>query len=140
MPPDQPALLGLVSLLAPALCVGNTVVIVVNSTHPLPAAILGEVCATSDVPPGVINILTGPRREIIEHLAQHRGIDAIGAANLSKREAVTLRLGVAQNVKRVHVDTITPADAWYDAERMESPWTIEPFVEMKTVWHPVSAK
>jgi acyl-CoA reductase-like NAD-dependent aldehyde dehydrogenase len=133
--PDEPALLGLVSLIAPAVCAGNTVVAIASERHPIAAAVFGEVCATSDVPPGVINIITGQRAELVEPIAQHRGIDAVLAANLPKSQATTLRLGAAENVKRVHVKKLTPAQ-WYDADATESPWTIEPLIEMKTIWHP----
>jgi acyl-CoA reductase-like NAD-dependent aldehyde dehydrogenase len=127
-----PALLGLVSLIAPALCAGNAVVAIASDSNPLPAAILGEVCATSDVPAGVINIITGQRKELLDHLARHRNVNAISAANLTRDEAIVLRNGVAENVKRVHITTV---DDWIDGE-LESPWTIERLVEMKTIWHP----
>ncbi len=137
-PGEGPALLGLISLLAPPLCAGNAVVAVADDQAMLPAAILGEVCATSDVPAGVINILTGKRSELIEHLAQHRTVNAISAANLSRDEAATLKAGIADNLKRVRLASIQPAD-WTDPAVCEHPWTIEPFVEMKTIWHPGAA-
>jgi len=128
-------LLGLISLIAPPLCAGNAVVLVADERSMLPAAILGEVCATSDVPAGAINILTGRRSELIEPLAQHRGVNAIAAANLPRADAAALRLGTADNLKRVRISNIE-ADDWFDPGVCESPWTIEPFVEMKTIWHP----
>ena len=133
--PDEPALLGLVSLAAPPICAGNAVVVVASEQHPLPAAVVAEVCATSDVPAGVVNIVTAHRDELLDHLSQHRDVDAISAVNLSKSQAAILRLGAAQNIKRVHVTRRT-AGKWYDAADCESPWAIEPFVEMKTIWHP----
>jgi acyl-CoA reductase-like NAD-dependent aldehyde dehydrogenase len=135
IPPDAPPLLGLVSLIAPPLCVGNTIVSITGAKHPLPAVLIGEVCATSDVPPGVINILTGKQVELLEQVAQHRDIDAISAAGLRKQHATTLRQGVAENLKRVHIDAAR-GDAPFDDERWESPWSIDPFIEMKTLWHP----
>ncbi|HRQ75322.1 MAG TPA: aldehyde dehydrogenase family protein [Phycisphaerales bacterium] len=131
----EPPLLSLVSLLAPPLCAGNAVVAIAGDANPVPAAVLGEVCATSDVPAGVVNMLTGKQSELLEHLANHRDIDAIHAANLAKKDAMTLRLGAAENVKRVHVREIEP-DHWYEETICESPWMIEAFVEMKTIWHP----
>ncbi|MHC4140472.1 MAG: aldehyde dehydrogenase family protein [Planctomycetota bacterium] len=122
VPPDEPALLGLVSLLAPPLCAGNTVVVVAGVRHPLPAAVFGEVCATSDVPAGVVNVLTGRRDELI-------------GPNVEHDQHVALRKGAAENLKRVRTERLE-ADAWYDPSRCESPWRIEPFVEMKTIWHP----
>jgi acyl-CoA reductase-like NAD-dependent aldehyde dehydrogenase len=133
-----PSLLGLISLIAPPLCAGNAIVAIADDHAMLPAAILGEVCATSDVPAGVINILTGQRKELIEHLAQHREVNAISAANLPAADATTLKLGIADNLKRVRLATIAP-EQWLDANVCETPWTIEPFVEMKTIWHPSAA-
>lgn len=133
--PEQPPLLGLISLLAPPLVAGNAVVAIAGHVHPIPAAILGEVCATSDIPAGVVNILTGERDELLPHVADHREIIAVHAAGLSARQTERLRLGSAENIKRV---TVLPFkdDAWFDADQGESPWMIEPFIEMKTIWHP----
>ena len=132
---DDAPLLSLVSLLAPPLCAGNAVVALGAESNMPIAAVLGEVCATSDVPGGVINLLTGLREEIIPHIASHREIDAIHGAGLTPEQATTLRAGVAENLKRVHLrDTSGPA--WLDDETCHSPWWIEPFVEMKTIWHP----
>jgi acyl-CoA reductase-like NAD-dependent aldehyde dehydrogenase len=136
--PDRPALLSLITLMAPALCCGNTVVAVSGEAAPLAACVLGEVCATSDVPPGVINILTGEHDELIPHIAEHREIDAIATANLPDAQAEKLRMGAANNLKRVRIHDLAPT-AWYDAEACESPWSIEPTVEMKTIWHPSAA-
>lgn len=135
IPPDGMPLLSLISLLAPPMCAGNVVVALGSDSNPIPAAIFGEVCATSDVPPGVLNILTGRRTELIPHIAQHRDVDAIHAGNLSADENSALRAGVAENLKRV--TTRTKVD-WMDAAACQSPWWIEPFVEMKTIWHPAS--
>jgi len=133
--PDDAPLLGLVSLLAPAVCAGNTVIAVSSGANPVPAAVLGEVFATSDVPAGVVNILTGDRAELIPFIAGHRDIDAVHAANLSGDQATTLRAGAAENIKRV---TVRDGIEWMDNEQCQSPWWIESFVEMKTVWHPAS--
>jgi hypothetical protein len=101
----------------------------------LPAAVFGEVCATSDVPPGVINIITAKPAELIDHLARHRNVNAISAANLSRADSTILKLGVAENLKRVHIAKIDPEE-WFIPGVCESPWTIEPFIEFKTIWHP----
>ncbi|MBL0927274.1 MAG: aldehyde dehydrogenase family protein [Phycisphaerales bacterium] len=135
--PDTPALLGLVSLLAPVVCAGNTCVCLAGEANPIPAAVFGEVCATSDVPAGVINILTGQRSELVKPIAEHREIDAIHAADLPAQTAVALREGAANNVKRVRVRDVGPG-GWSEPE-CEGPWWIEPFVEMKTIWHPSGA-
>lgn len=134
--PDEAPLLALVSLMAPALAGGNTLVALASSTNPIPAMILAEVCATSDVPPGVVNILTGLRPELLPWIADHRDVDAIHAANLSKDEGLILRRGAIENIKRVRVREV--AD-WWDEGECESPWWIEPFLEMKTIWHPSGA-
>lgn len=134
--PDEPSLLALVSLLAPVLAAGNTAVAVASGTNPIPAAILAEVCATSDVPPGVINILSGLRSELLPWIADHRDIDAIHAANLTKDEGLLLRRGAIENIKRVRVREV---EDWFDEDECETAWWIEPFVEMKTIWHPSGA-
>ena len=130
-----PALLGLISLIAPPLCAGNAIVAIADEHAMIPAVIFGEVCATSDVPPGVINIITGKRAELIDHLARHRNVNAISAANLPRDQAAILKAGIAENLKRVHIAAIED-DKWFDSAVCESPWTIERFVEMKTIWHP----
>jgi acyl-CoA reductase-like NAD-dependent aldehyde dehydrogenase len=137
VPSGPPTLLEMTSLIAPPLCAGNAVVVIASDDAMIPAAVFGEICATSDVPAGVINIITGIRSELLEHLAKHRGVNAVSAANLSREETMLLKLGTSDNVKRVHVAKIADAD-WFDAAVMENPWTIEPFVEFKTIWHPAA--
>jgi len=136
--PDEPSLLGLVSLIAPVLCAGNTVVAVGGETNPVPTSLLGEVCATSDVPAGVLNLLTGQREELIPHIAGHRDIDGVFAANLPDAQAKALRAGMAENVKRVRTIEVAE-DGWTDPEVSETPWWIEPFIEIKTIWHPAAS-
>ena len=133
--PDEEALLGLVSLLAAPLCAGNSVVAIGSEASPLATAVFGEVCATSDVPSGVINLLTGYREELVPILASHRDIDAIHASGVSREQRRELELGAADNVKRVRVRELAAED-WYDERDCHSPYWIEPFVEMKTIWHP----
>lgn len=133
--PDAPALLGLVSLLAPAICSGNTAICIASQTNPLPALVLAEACATGDVPAGVVNILSAERAELLKVIAGHRDTDAVLAANLSAAEAAMLKEGVAENLKRV---TVRDVPDWYDSAACNSPWWIEPMVEMKTIWHPAS--
>jgi len=142
--PDEAPLLALVSLLAPVIVSGNAAVILASQSNPIPAAVFAEVCATSDVPAGVINILTGERAELLKVIAGHRDVDAIHAANLSVEETTILREGAAENVKRVTVrglasnSTKQTAINWHDDSACQSPYWIESFVEMKTVWHPSS--
>lgn len=131
--PDEPSLLGLITLMAPALCSGSTVVALGSESAPIATSVLGEVCATSDVPGGVINLLTGKRDELIEHIASHRDVNAVVGAGLSKKHAAALRMGSSENIKRVRIEGNVD---FYDDEACESPWRIEPLVEMKTIWHP----
>jgi acyl-CoA reductase-like NAD-dependent aldehyde dehydrogenase len=133
-PADQ-ALLGLVSRLAPAIVSGNTAVVIASEPSPLPAVTLAEVLATSDVPGGVVNILTGRTRELVPWLAGHMDVNAIdvtGAPGDLLAEVETL---AAENVKRVHrapdVDPFSP--------KAQSPYEITALMEMKTVWHPIGA-
>ncbi|TMK70007.1 MAG: aldehyde dehydrogenase family protein [Actinobacteria bacterium] len=124
--PDEPALLGIVTRIVPALTGGNAVVAVASEAHPLAGIELAEALATSDVPGGVANILTGYRGELAPWLAAHMDVNAIdvGAAN---GDAPDLERAAAANVKRVvhgHADT-------------QSPWEVAAFLELKTVWHPV---
>jgi acyl-CoA reductase-like NAD-dependent aldehyde dehydrogenase len=124
--PDEPPLLGLVTRIAPALTGGNAVVVVASETHPLAAIELAEALATSDVPGGVVNILTGHREELAPWLAAHMDVNAIDLAG-ADGSAPDLERAAADNVKRV---VRGRADA-------QPPWEIAAFVELKTVWHPV---
>ena len=133
--PETPSLLGLVSLLGAPLCAGNTTVVLGADANPIPTAILGEVCQTCDVPAGVINLLTGSKKDLLEHVASHRQVVGIYAAPLGKKERVIIERGAADSMKRVRF-TAMQGDDWYDGSRVSSPWNIEPFVEMKTIWHP----
>lgn len=133
--PDSPSLLGLVSLLVPAVVAGNAVVALASGTSPIAACVLAEALATSDLPPGVVNILTGDAGELAAEFAGHREICALAA--VGPRHARTLELGAAENLKRV---TIWPAERDFcDPAACEGPGAIEPFLEIKTIWHPSSA-
>ncbi len=146
--PDEPGLLGLVSLCAPAMCAGNAVVAVAGERYPIAAAVLAEVFATSDLPGGVLNLLTGTRDELVPVIAGHRDVDAVVAAGVSEGQARTLREGAAENVKRVKIMEKRGSRVkgikgskdgeidWFDGAACESPWWIEAVVEMKTIWHP----
>ena len=123
--PDEPALDGLVARLAPALVGGNAVVAVASDTHPLAAIELAECVATSDVPAGVVNILTGRRAELGRGLAAHMDVNAIDVTGAGA-DTVELERAATDNVKRV-------------IRRREdrSPWEIAAFMELKTIWHPI---
>jgi acyl-CoA reductase-like NAD-dependent aldehyde dehydrogenase len=121
--PGEPALLGLVSRLAPVLAGGNVAVVIASEAHPRAAIELAEVLATSDVPGGVVNILTGIRDELAPVLAAHLDVDAL---DLDRGDA-ELERAAADNVKRV---VFARADT-------QSPYEISSFLELKTVWHPM---
>jgi acyl-CoA reductase-like NAD-dependent aldehyde dehydrogenase len=124
--PDEPPLLGLVSRVIPALTGGNAVVAVASETQPLAAIELAEALATSDVPGGVVNLLTGRRDELAPWLASHMDVNAIDVTGANGASAELERVA-ADNVKRVVHGN---ADS-------QSPWEIASFLELKTVWHPV---
>jgi acyl-CoA reductase-like NAD-dependent aldehyde dehydrogenase len=124
--PSEPALLGLVSRVAPALVGGNVVVAVASEDRPLAAIELAEAVATSDVPGGAVNILTGQTAELAPWLASHMDVNAIDVAGADGLVA-DIERAAADNVKRVVAGR---AD-------VQSPWEIASFLELKTVWHPV---
>jgi acyl-CoA reductase-like NAD-dependent aldehyde dehydrogenase len=133
--PQESSLLGLVSVLAPAIVTGNTVVLVSSHDRPLPAVNLAEVLATSDVPGGVVNILTGSAATIGPWLAAHMDVNAIDLTGIAgdAKLATDLEVAAADNLKRVR-----------RAPGAEPDWTLDPglepmtaFLEIKTVWHPI---
>lgn len=135
--PDEPALLGLVTLLAPVIVSGNTVVALASEARPYPAVLLGEMLATSDLPGGVVNLLTGFRRELLPTFATHAHLRAISAvAGAEERRA--LRLGAAESIKRVRFTEGGSARVWLSAAA-QGVDAIRDFVELKTVWHPVGS-
>jgi acyl-CoA reductase-like NAD-dependent aldehyde dehydrogenase len=124
--PDEPPLLGLVSRVVPALTGGNAVVALASETRPLAAVELAEALATSDVPAGAVNLLTGRRSELAPWLASHMDVNALDLTG-ADGDSPELERAAAENVKRV-------VRGQPDAQ---SPWEIESFLELKTVWHPV---
>ena len=124
--PESSSLLGLVDVLAPVLATGCTAVVVASPTRPLPAVELGEVLATSDVPGGVVNLLTGQVTELGPWLAAHADVDGLDLAGAPAESAVELERAAADTVKRV-----LPAGTVSDMGRLRA-WT-----ELTTVWHPV---
>ncbi|GLY25256.1 aldehyde dehydrogenase family protein [Micromonospora sp. NBRC 101691] len=131
--PERPALLGLVSVIAPAIVTGNTVVVLASPTEPLAAVTLAEVLATSDLPGGVVNLLTGRVAETAPPLAGHMDVNALDLTGVADAElAAELEVAAAQNLKRV----LRPVAAGHD-------WSVDPgltrmtsLLETKTVWHP----
>ncbi|TDU88613.1 aldehyde dehydrogenase family protein [Kribbella voronezhensis] len=130
--PQDSSLLGLTSVIAPAIVSGNTAVVVTSFERPLPAVTLGEVMATSDVPGGVVNILTGSASEIGPWLAAHLDVNAIDLAGVQDHdEATTLEAAAAENLKRVR----RPADEdWTESPGLSR---LTQYLELKTVWHPI---
>jgi hypothetical protein len=128
--PGSPGLLGLVSVLAPVIATGNTAVVVASEAAPLPAITLAEVLATSDVPGGVVNILTGRLGELAPVLAAHMDVNAIDLTGVPAGGRAELERLAAGNVKRVFA-----AEEDWAAE--PSPARMLAFLEIKTVWHPV---
>lgn len=133
--PDEPALLALVSLTAPVILSGNAVILIASEKFPLPAVTFSEILATSDLPGGVVNLLTGKRAELVPHIAGHMDVNAIvdgaGDAELS----AMLQAGTAINLKRYAKHTLAPAD-WFTS-RAEDPYWILDTIEFKTAWHPI---
>lgn len=134
---DRSPFLALISQVAPVLVSGNAVVALASERFPYPAIVLGEMLATSDLPAGVLNIVTGHRNELVPTFATHthiRGIDAVVTADERKE----LALGAADSVKRLRARTDEKPLDWTD-ERQQSLYEIRNFVEFKTVWHPIGA-
>jgi acyl-CoA reductase-like NAD-dependent aldehyde dehydrogenase len=133
--PGDQSLLGLVSRLAPAIVSGNTAVVIASETAPLPAVSLAEVLATSDVPGGVVNILTGVTAELVPWLAGHMDVNAIDVTGVLPDQLAEVEELAAENVKRVH--RAPDADPFSDTA--QSPYEITALMEFKTVWHPIGA-
>ncbi|CAM3368232.1 aldehyde dehydrogenase family protein [Occultella aeris] len=134
--PQASSLLGLVSVLAPAIVMGNTVVVVASENRPLPAVSLAEVLATSDVPGGVVNIITGRSAEIAPHLAKHMDVNAIDVAGALGADGITwgeLEADAADSVKRVLRPAGDAEGSWTEAQSLNA---ILAYTETKTVWHP----
>jgi len=131
------SLLGLVSLVVPAIVSGNTVVVAASELKPYPAIVLGEMLATSDLPAGVVNVLTGYHKELLPTFATHAHLRAV-LAEVNADERKTLALGAAETVKRVHTFKSEEKINWY-SDAFDSVYRIQDTLEYKTVWHPIGA-
>jgi acyl-CoA reductase-like NAD-dependent aldehyde dehydrogenase len=132
--PQASSLLGLVSVVAPAIVTGNTVVVLASEERPLPAVTLSEVLATSDVPGGVVNVLTGRTAEVAPWLASHMDVNAIDLVGAADGDVVDLQVAAADNLKRVVRGDRVSATGWAatpDLTRLRA------YLETKTVWHPI---
>jgi acyl-CoA reductase-like NAD-dependent aldehyde dehydrogenase len=134
--PDEPALLGLIAEIAPALAAGNTVVTVISERWPLPALDLAEVLGVSDVPGGVVNLLSGRRSELAPALGAHRDLNAIVDAAGDAELGAELDRLAAETVKRAR--HAAPART-YDAATDDALARLEAVTELKTAWHPIGA-
>ena len=139
--PEASSLLGLVSRLAPVIVSGNVAVVLASESRPLPAMTLAEVLATSDLPGGVVNILTGFRRELVPVLAGHMDVNALDAWGVAPEDQERIEELAMENVKRVArpprgAGAVDRFD-WLDDRAAQRPEWIAAFLEMKTVWHPI---
>lgn len=132
--PDSPALLGLVGVVLPVILSGNTCIVLASSTAPLVAVTWAEILATSDLPGGVMNLLTGDAGELAPHFATHMDVNAVVTGRANPELSKTLQAGSAANLKRFADHSATPA-IW--AKSPANPYWILDTVETKTVWHPV---
>ena len=124
--PEKSSLLGLVHCIAPILVAGNTCVAIASERRPLPSITLAEAIATSDLPAGVLNILTGSKNELIPWLAGHMELDGIDISGVDEKEELEIRIAGSENLKRIH-----RFSAQGDLSRILA------FMESKTVWHPI---
>ena len=131
--PDAPALLGLVSVIAPIIATGNSVIALASTANALAPLTFSEIIATSDLPPGVFNLLAGDRNELAPHFASHMDVNAIVDAGGDDKIGEELQAGTAANVKRY----VQRAVANYFGRDGENPYWILDTVEMKTAWHPI---
>ncbi|MGA7303918.1 MAG: aldehyde dehydrogenase family protein [Rhodothermales bacterium] len=129
-------LVGIVSAIAPVILSGNTVIVVVENEAPTLSIDLAEVLATSDLPAGTVNILTGRRAEILPFAAEHMDVNAIASFGSDVDERRAIQEMAADNVKRVHFEEDPPPKDWRGGD-MESLYRILPFIEIKTAWHPI---
>jgi acyl-CoA reductase-like NAD-dependent aldehyde dehydrogenase len=134
--PSRPALLGLCGAILPAIATGNTCVVLASELDPRTALVFAESLATSDLPGGVVNILTGVVAEVLPHLAKHLEVAALDLHGVDAALAQKVEEAAAGSVKRLRRRELAEA-AWFDAAACESPRWLERFVELKTIWHPV---
>lgn len=130
--PEKSGLAGLLGTLLPIIAGGNSCVILASESKPLCAITLAEVLATSDLPGGVVNILTGSRSELLSQFATHKDVNALVASDLNDEDQTLVRKSATDNLKRVILRKDDPA-------KTESPYSILPSQEIKTTWHPIES-
>lgn len=133
MAPANSPLLGLVSVVAPVIAGGNTCVVVASESMPLPAVTFTEVLATSDLPGGVVNVMTGYRSELLKPLVAHMDINAVVVADATQEERAMLDKEATCNLKR----TVYPKTADWSGDGAQGPYLILDTQEVKTTWHPI---
>ena len=133
--PDRPSLLGLISVLLPPIVAGNAVVVLASEHDPRSAIVFAEALATSDLPAGVANVLTGLRGEIAPVMAKHMDVNAISLGEHDGELLASIEREAAENVKRVHAHPKRGREDWFakDAQSLDE---LEAFCEIKTIWHP----
>lgn len=131
--PEDTSLIGLVSVIAPVIASGNSCVVLASESKPLCSITFAEVLNSSDVPGGVVNILTGKRSELLKHMASHMDVNAFLYANNNSKEELEIQKQAVENLKRVVIKDLSKPFA----EEHENPYYIEDFLEMKTTWHPI---
>jgi acyl-CoA reductase-like NAD-dependent aldehyde dehydrogenase len=131
--PTESPLLGLVSLIAPIIAGGNTCVVLSSETSPLSAITLAEVLNSSDLPGGVVNVLTGKRKELIAHMADHMDVNAVCITSMINSDIKLIQEKATGNIKRVRCYDNTR----WDNDIHQGPHLIQDFQEVKTTWHPI---
>lgn len=133
--PDLPTLLPAITLMASTILSGNTVILIGSERYPLPITTFAEIISTSDIPGGVVNILTGKRAELVSHMASHMDVNGVVDATGIPEIHQILQNGSVFNLKRFAKHTLTPTE-WF-TEKAENPYWILDTVEFKTAWHPI---
>ena len=131
--PEESGLLGLISQIAPTIAGGNSCVVLASENKPLCSVTLAEVLSTSDVPGGVINILTGNRKELILHFATHMDVNALIYCGDNSTEIKSIHEAAIDNLKRVMIRDVGD----YVSDKYENPYLISSLQETKTTWHPI---
>lgn len=133
--PEEPVLLALVSRICPIIVSGNTCVVLTSERAPLPALSFAEVIATSDIPGGVVNIITGLKKELIPHLAGHMDVNALDYADDDLSMKKSVQELCSNNVKRFVYSSLGSKEMYFKDEKNESLYQIQNYIEVKTVWH-----
>lgn len=131
--PDRPCLLGAITMLSAVLAGGNSAILIPSPDFPLPVISLAEALATSDFPPGVINILSGPREELVKTLSEHMDVNAMADGSGDPATRMLLQKGAATNLKRIATWDVD----WTSNASSQSPYLISKTLEIKTAWHPI---